>query len=95
MVTLYDDVSDAAIVFGQFSGKRAKIDAVVSRALWYNGRRKVTGGGDMKPQFANVFNVSVNDNRSECFAELLPYVCAAQLHAPAKGTDRYAGKDGR
>jgi hypothetical protein len=66
MVTLYDDVSDTAIVFGQFSGKRAKIDAVVSRSLWYNGRRKVTGGGDMKPQFANVFNVSVNDNRSEC-----------------------------
>ena len=64
MVTLYDDVSDAAIVFGQFSGKRAKIGAVVSRALWNSGRRKVTG--DMKPQFANVFNVSVNDNRSEC-----------------------------
>ena len=72
MVILYDDVSDAAIVFGQFSGKRTKIDAAVLRSLWYNGRRKVTGGGDMKPQFANVFNVSVNDNRSECSLRFSP-----------------------
>lgn len=30
----------------------------------------------MKPQFANVFNVSVNDNRSECSLSFYHMLCS-------------------
>ena len=30
----------------------------------------------MKPQFANVFNVSVNDNRSECSLSFTTCICS-------------------
>lgn len=49
----------------------------------------------MKPQFANVFNVSVNDNRSECSLSFYHMYMQHNYTPPAQGPDRHAGKDGR
>ena len=49
----------------------------------------------MKPQFANVFNVSVNDNRSECSLSFYHMYVQHNYTPQPKGLIDMPEKDGR